>query len=354
MKNKQSIFSAKPQRENKTQASDSTHRHKDIAVIIPCRNESITIAKVVEDFQQALPSAEIFVCDNNSTDGTAEIARQAGATVRSEKLPGKGNVVRRMFSDVEADIYVLVDGDDTYDARCAKALVDRLETESLDMVVASRIASIDAYRPGHKFGNFLLTKLVRTFFGDQISDMLSGYRVFSRRFVKSFPALSTGFETETELTIHALELRMPIAEVPTPYRERPDESESKLSTFRDGWRILMTILMLTKEERPLQFFSALAGALTLSSMFLAWPLLLTFIDTGLVPRFPTAILSTGLMILAFLSVACGAILDTVTRGRQELKRLQYLSIPRQPRAEKDRTATGQDETSVTVKRAGQA
>jgi glycosyltransferase involved in cell wall biosynthesis len=341
------------------------HGQKDIAVIIPCHNEAVTIAKVVRDFQQALPEAEIFVCDNHSSDETARIARETGATVRTERLPGKGNVVRRMFSDIEADIYVLVDGDDTYDARCARALVDQLDIENLDMVVGSRIASIDAYRPGHKFGNYLLTKLVRTFFGDQITDMLSGYRVFSRRFVKSFPALSTGFETETELTIHALELRMPIAEIPTPYRERPDESESKLSTYRDGWRILMTILMLTKEERPLQFFSALAGTFTLSSLVLAWPLFMTFIDTGLVPRMPTAILSTGLMVLAFLSMTCGAILDTVTRGRRELKRLQYLSIPCQPCVDRaannpvadtvntTRTADTPTNTAITVKRAGQ-
>ncbi len=300
-----------------------------IAVMVPCRDEAAAIARVVADFRQALPGAVIFVYDNGSSDDTARVAERAGAVVRSERLPGKGNVVRRMFSDIEADIYVLVDGDDTYDASAAPAMVEQLEQECLDMVVGARVASSDtAYRKGHRFGNRLLTGLVAFLFGDRITDMLSGYRVFSRRFVKSFPALSTGFETETELTIHALELRMPIEEMAFPYRVRPAESASKLNTYRDGLRILRTILKLTKEEKPLLFFGILSFVLGLSSVILAWPLFVTFMETGLVPRFPTAILATGLMLLAFLTLASGAILDTVTLGRRELKRLSYLGIPR--------------------------
>ncbi len=300
-----------------------------IAVLIPCRDEAAAISKVIRDFQVALPTAVIFVYDNNSADETPRIAGQSGAVVRSERLAGKGNVVRRMFSDVEADIYVLVDGDDTYDASGAPAMVEKLEENCLDMVVGARVASSDtAYRKGHRFGNRLLTGLVAFLFGDRITDMLSGYRVFSRRFVKSFPALSTGFETETELTIHALELRMPIEEMAFPYRVRPADSASKLNTYRDGLRILKTILKLTKEEKPLVFFGILSFVLGLSSVVLAWPLFVTFVETGLVPRFPTAILATGLMLLAFLTLACGAILDTVTLGRRELKRLHYLGVPR--------------------------
>ena len=298
-----------------------------VAIIVPCRNEAAGIAKVVADFRAALPQASIHVCDNASDDGSAELAAAAGASVRVEKLLGKGNVVRRLFADVDADIYVLVDGDDTYDASSAARLVRALETEGLDMVVGTRVASSDAaYRPGHKFGNYLLTKIVRLVFADRITDMLSGYRAFSRRFVKSFPALAAGFEIETELTIHALELRMPIAEIATPYRERPPSSASKLNTLRDGWRILKTILLLVKEERPLPFFSTIFTMLAATSVLLAWPVLLTYLDTGLVPRLPTAVLSTGLMLIAFLSLTCGMILDTVTRGRREMKRLHYLSI----------------------------
>jgi glycosyltransferase involved in cell wall biosynthesis len=300
-----------------------------IAVVIPCRNEAASIAKVVEDFRQALPDAEIHVCDNDSDDATAEIARAAGALVHHERHRGKGNVVRRMFSDIEADIYVLVDGDDTYDHASVQAMIERLERDELDMLVGARRASTEAaYPAGHKAGNVLLTRLVGLFFGSTVTDMLSGYRVFSRRFVKSFPALSTGFEIETELTVHALELRMPIDEMSTPYRSRAFLSASKLSTMRDGWRILRTILLLIKEERPLGFFSSAACVLALASLGLAWPIFVTFLETGLVPRFPTAILSTGLMLLAFLSLTCGAILDSVARGRRELKRLRYLSEPR--------------------------
>lgn len=298
----------------------------NIAVLIPCHNEAPTIRKVVADFRSALPEATIYVGDNNSTDDSGRLAEQAGAVVFRENLPGKGNVVRRLFSDVDADVYVLVDGDDTYDAASSGKLVAALRDGGLDMIVGTRSASSDlAYRPGHKFGNRALTKIVRLIFGDRISDMLSGYRVFSRRFVKSFPALTEGFEIETELTIHALELRMPIGEIETAYKERPPASESKLNTFRDGWRILRTIITLIKEERPLKFFGLLGVALAVISVVLAWPIFITFIETGTVPRFPTAILSTGLMVLAFLSLACGAILDTVTRGRREMKRLAYLS-----------------------------
>lgn len=298
-----------------------------IAVLIPCRNESAAIEKVVRDFAAALPEASIHVCDNRSTDDTAARAAAAGASVSYERLPGKGNAVRRMFADVEADIYVLADGDDTYDPTSAPDLILRLRENGLDMVVATRVASsADAYRPGHRLGNYVLTKLVRVVFGDRITDMLSGYRVFSRRFVKSFPALAAGFEIETELTVHALELRMPIDELPTPYRERPPNSASKLRTYSDGWRILKTIVWLVKEERPLQFFGLTFALLSLASLALAFPVLLTYLETGLVPRLPTAVLASALMLLAFLSLACGAILDTVTRGRRELKRLHYLSV----------------------------
>jgi glycosyltransferase involved in cell wall biosynthesis len=303
-----------------------------IAVLVPCRNEAASISKVVQDFRSALPGAAVFVYDNNSHDDTAELAREAGAVVRSELLAGKGNVVRRMFADIEADIYVLVDGDDTYDAASAEMLIEKMESECLDMVNAVRVASgATAYRPGHRFGNSLLTGIVALIFGNRFTDLLSGYRIFSRRFVKSFPALASGFEIETELTVHALELRMPIAEIETPYRSRPSGSVSNLRTLHDGWRILRTILLLTKEERPLQFFGLFFAILAASAVILFWPVLITFLETGLVPRFPTAILSTGLMLLAFLSLACGIVLDTVTRGRQEMKRMHYLSIPRHRR-----------------------
>jgi hypothetical protein len=257
-----------------------------------------------------------------------EVARAAGAVVRSEPLQGKGNVVRRMFADIEADVYVMVDGDDTYHAASAPALVDRLVVEQLDMVNGARVTEIEAaYRPGHRFGNVLLTSLVTMVFGKRTNDMLSGYRVFSRRFVKSFPALAGGFETETELTVHALELRMPIAEVETPYKDRPPGSVSKLSTYKDGFRILWMITKLVKEERPMLFFGGAALLLALLSVILGIPIFVTFVETGLVPRLPTAVLATSLMTLAFLALTCGLILDTVTRGRREMKRLRYLEIP---------------------------
>lgn len=299
-----------------------------VAVLIPCYNEETAIPKVIADFRRVLPHAKLYVYDNNSRDRTVEIARAAGAIVRSETLQGKGNVVRRMFADVEADIYLLVDGDATYDAESAPKMIKMLVDHSLDMVNGARVTDIQkAYRPGHRFGNWLLTTMVAWIFGNRISDMLSGYRVMSRRYVKSFPALSAGFETETELTVHALELRMPIAEVVTPYKDRPEGSVSKLSTFKDGFRILWTIIVLVKEERPMQFFSLFALFLSAFSVLLATPLLIEFAKTGLVPRIPTAILATGLFIMGFLSLTCGLILDTVTRGRREMKRMRYLNIP---------------------------
>jgi hypothetical protein len=304
-----------------------------IAVLLPCYNEEAAIGQVVRDFRAALPQACIYVYDNASSDRTGTVAAEAGATVVEEPLRGKGNVVRRMFADIEADIYVLADGDDTYDAGAASQLIDTLCREQLDMVNAARCnTSQEAYRRGHKFGNRLFTRLVSALFGKRFDDILSGYRVFSRRFVKSFPALAKGFEIETELTVHALELRMPVREVMTAYKERREGSLSKLSTFSDGFRILRTILRLAKEERPLAFFSAGGAVLAVASVTLSFPLLLTYVETGLVPRLPTAVLASALMILAFLSLACGLILDSVTHGRREIKRLHYLTLPAPPRA----------------------
>jgi glycosyltransferase involved in cell wall biosynthesis len=300
-----------------------------IAVLIPCYNEAAAIADVVRSFHQHLPGAAIHVYDNASTDATAEVARLAGATVRCEPLRGKGNVVRRMFADVEADIYVLVDGDDTYDATSAPALIEHLRGNGLDMVNCARVATRDdAFRPGHVFGNWVLTWLVAQVFGNRLRDMLSGYRVLSRRFVKSFPALSSGFEIETELTVHALELRVPIAELAAPYRTRPRGSVSKLNTLRDGVRILRLIIHLVKEERPLQFFTIIFFALIAAAILLGWPVVSDYFATGQVPRLPTAVLATGLVIIAFLSLFAGLVLDTVTRGRRELKRLLYLAAGR--------------------------
>jgi len=299
-----------------------------LAVLVPCYNEEVAVATVVRDFRAALPHAAIYVYDNNSRDRTVEVARAAGAIVRGEPLQGKGNVVRRMFADIEADVYVLVDGDATYHAASASTMVDRLVRERLDMVVGCRVDSEQAaYRAGHRLGNALFSGSVARLFGNRFTDILSGYRVFSRRFVKSFPALAKGFEIETELTVHALELRMPIAEMNTPYGARPPGSQSKLSTFRDGFRIMLMMAALYKDERPLQCFSIVFGVLAVVSLLLAVPVIQTYMETGLVPRFPTAILATGIMLLGFLSLTCGFILDTVTHGRRELKRLSYLSIP---------------------------
>ncbi len=302
-----------------------------IAVIVPCHNEAAAVAKVVGDFRVSLPQASVHVLDNNSTDGTAEYARAAGACVHRVSLQGKGNVIRRGFADIEADIYVLVDGDDTYDAGAAPQLVRRLLDDRLDMVVGARRDQAQAaYRPGHRFGNVLLTRCASLLFGRAFDDMLSGYRVFSRRYVKSFPAHAQGFETETELAVHALQLRMPVAEVETRYGVRADGSQSKLNTWRDGWRILSTIAKLFKAERPLLFFSIGFVLCSLLSVGLAIPLFETYAQTGLVPRFPTAILCVALMLVGFLLLACGLILDTVTRGRIEAKHLAYLSVPALP------------------------
>ncbi|WP_024508286.1 glycosyltransferase family 2 protein [Bradyrhizobium sp. ARR65] len=299
-----------------------------IAVLIPCFNEEAAIATVVGDFRKALPAAEIYVYDNNSRDRTAAVARESGATVRSERRQGKGHVVRRMFADVDADVYVLVDGDATYDAPSAPRMIERLVHEHLDMVVGLRVDQVQAaYRRGHRTGNWMLTSFLSSVFGQAFKDILSGYRVFSRRFVKSFPVLSDGFEIETELTVHALELALPVAEVETPYFARPEGSFSKLNTWRDGFRILGTILKLYRSEKPLRFFTAIGIFLALVSVGLAIPIFITYLEQGVVPRLPTAVLSTGLMIVAILSVSSGLVLDTVTRGRREMKLLAYLSQP---------------------------
>lgn len=298
-----------------------------IAVLVPCYNEEASIEAVVRDFKAALPTATIYVYDNNSKDRTSEIAKAAGAVVRREPLQGKGNVVRRMFADIEADVYVMVDGDDTYHAPSAGKLVAKLLDEKLDMVNGARVTDWENYRAGHRLGNVMLTTLVTMVFGKRTDDLLSGYRVFSRRFVKSFPVLAGGFEIETELVVHALEMSMPLGEVETPYKDRAPGSVSKLSTFRDGFRILWMIGKLIKEERPMQSFGLVAVLLALISVIIAVPLFITYYETGLVPRFPTAVLATGLGLLSFLSLTCGLILDTVTRGRREMKRLRYLEIP---------------------------
>jgi glycosyltransferase involved in cell wall biosynthesis len=299
-----------------------------VAVLIPCYNEAAAIAQVVRDFRTALPDATVYVYDNNSTDGTRAIARAAGAVVRLETLQGKGHVVRRMFADIDADLYVLVDGDGTYEAQAAPALIARLRQGGLDMVNASRVTDrTAAYRRGHVLGNRVLTGLVTTIFGKRLTDMLSGYRVFSRRFVKSFPALSAGFETETELTVHALELRMPIGEMPTRYIERAEGSTSKLRTYRDGFRILRTIVVLLKQERPLAFFSSIALAMLLAGLAFGIPVVIEFFRIHRVPRLPSAVLALGFVLIACLSLMCGLILDSVTRGRAEFKRLVYLGFP---------------------------
>lgn len=298
----------------------------DIAVLIPCYNEEAAIGKVVRDFSGVLPGAQVYVYDNNSSDNTAQAARQAGAIVRTERLQGKGHVVRRMFADIEADVYVLVDGDDTYDAASAPKLVKELLEGPCDMVNGARVESHEAaYRRGHRFGNKMISGLVAHLFGRNCRDVLSGYRVFSRRFVKSFPALARGFEIETELTVHALQLRLPVSELETPYKERPAGSFSKLNTFRDGFRILFTILYLLKEEKPLVFFGIFAFLLLDAALLLGVPVVREYMDTGLVPRLPSAVLATGLTIIAMLSTACGLILDSLTRARLEAKRMAYLA-----------------------------
>jgi glycosyltransferase involved in cell wall biosynthesis len=307
---------------------DSGSGRLRVAVLLPCYNEQAAISQTVAGFRAALPEGVIYVYDNNSSDRTCELAAAAGAIVRTERMQGKGHVVRRMFADVEADIYVMADGDATYDAAAAPALVAKLIDEQLDMVVGARRNEVEAaYRPGHVLGNKLFNGMLAGLFGRSFSDIFSGYRIFSRRFVKSFPALSRGFETETEISVHALELAMPVGEVVTTYSARLEGSESKLSTWRDGWRILRTILHLYRIERPVLFYGSFSAFLAALAVILSIPLAITYVETGLVPRFPTAILATGLMILAALSFFAGLILDTVVRGRREVRRLHYLSLP---------------------------
>ncbi|MES2147841.1 MAG: glycosyltransferase family 2 protein [Pseudomonadota bacterium] len=306
-------------------AADRTPK---IAVLLPCYNEEAAIAATVAGFRAALPAATVYVYDNNSSDRTCALAAAGGAVVRTESQQGKGHVVRRMFADVDADIYVMADGDLTYDPGAAPAMVELLLGDQLDMVVGTRRhEGKDAYRGGHVLGNRLFTGLLSGLFGRSFSDIFSGYRVFSRRFVKSFPVLSSGFEIETEMSVHALELRMPVGEVETAYGARPEGSHSKLSTFGDGWKILKTIVTLYRIERPLLYFGTLGALLLVAALILAVPLIMTYLDTGLVPRVPTAILVTGITIVAVLCFFAGLILDTVTRGRREVRRLAYLSVP---------------------------
>lgn len=299
-----------------------------IAVLLPCYNEEAAIGATVEGFRKALPGATVYVYDNNSRDGTKEVAAAAGAVVRTETQQGKGHVVRRMFADIEADVYVMADGDLTYDPEVAPEMARMIAADRLDMVVGTRKHdAAEAYRGGHVIGNRIFTRLLSGLFGRSFTDIFSGYRVFSRRFVKSFPVLSEGFEIETEMSVHALELRMPVGEIETRYLARPEGSHSKLSTFRDGWRILKTIVTLYRIERPVLFFGGIGAILVAAALILAVPLVFTYLETGLVPRFPTAILATGMTIVAVLSFFAGLILDTVTRGRREVRRLAYLALP---------------------------
>jgi glycosyltransferase involved in cell wall biosynthesis len=308
------------------------YRNQRIAVILPCHNEELTVRPVVEGFRQALPEAEIYIFNNLSTDRTAEIAVEVGAHLRNVNLKGKGNVVRRMFADVDADIYVMADGDATYHAPSARKLIDMLIDQQLDMVVGARVEAEPApgdtgitYRPGHRWGNKLLTGTVQQIFGGSFRDMLSGYRVFSRRYVKSFPAHSQGFEIETELNVHALELRMPCTEVDTPYGARPEGSASKLSTYRDGWRILKTIGRLVVSEKPLQFFGWLGAVLALVAIALAVPIVMEYSHTGMVRRFPTLGLVTAMMVCGGVSFVTGLILQAITLTRREIKQFAYLA-----------------------------
>jgi len=308
---------------------DSPQSQPRIAVLLPCYNEEAAIAATVAGFKQALPTATVYVYDNNSSDRTREIAAKAGAIVRSERQQGKGHVVRRMFADVDADVYVIADGDLTYDSKAAPAMVDMLIAEQLDMVVGTRRhEEKEAFRGGHVIGNKLFTGLLAGLFGRSFTDIFTGYRVFSRRFVKSFPVLSSGFEIETEISVHALELRMPVGEVETAYAARPEGSHSKLSTYSDGWRILKTIVTLYRIERPVLFYGSIGALLLLAAILLSIPLVITYLRTGLVPRVPTAILVTGMVVVAVLCFFAGLILDTVTRGRREVRRLAYLALPR--------------------------
>ncbi|MGB3627358.1 MAG: glycosyltransferase [Henriciella sp.] len=299
-----------------------------IAVVLPCYNEAATIAAVIDSFRQSLPAADIYVFDNNSTDATADIARRAGAIVRTETRQGKGYVVRRIFADVEADIYVMADGDGTYDASLAPTLIELMKRNHVDMVVGTRAdVTRDAGRGGHAFGNKIFNKLFNLMFGRQFTDIFSGYRVFSRRFVKSFPAVSGGFEIETEMSVHSCQIGVPTLERPTPYGVRPDDSASKLKTFRDGFRILGMFVTLAKETRPAAFFGAIGLLMTLAALVLSAPLAITYLQTGLVPRFPTAILAMGLVLIGTVAAVCGLILDSLARARVEAKRSVFLSYP---------------------------
>ena len=300
----------------------------DLAILIPCFNEAVALPSVIEDFTQAFPDATIYVYDNNSSDGSADVARRCGAQVRQEPQQGKGNVVRRMFADVDADVYLLVDGDDTYSAKTGPAMIRMLLEQQLDMVVARRVgADAGSYRFGHQVGNRTFTGIVGWLFGSRVRDMLSGYRVLSRRFVKSFPALSTGFEIETELTVHALSLNIPLGEVPSEYTGRPAASESKLHTVRDGVKIMLMILRLTKAEKPLLFFSAIFAALAAAALVLGIPLILEWLQTGLVTRLPTALLSASLITIGFLGLTNGILLSSLARNQREVKRMHYVNLP---------------------------
>ena len=300
------------------------HENKSVAVLIPCMNEALTVAQVVKDFQISLPGASIYVYDNNSTDDTAKVAQDAGAIVRKELRAGKGNVVRRMFAEIESDIYVMVDGDDTYDAKNASKIVDELITTSADMVVGARQGASEKHqRAGHAFGNRIFNYIYTRLFGREFSDIFSGYRAFSRRFVKSFPALSVGFEIETELSVHASQLRLPVSEISFPYNDRPQGSESKLSTFKDGLKIMKTIIVLLKEYKPIYFFGVIGLLGALVAILLAIPLLVEYSTTGEVSRIPTAILCTGMIVVSMLTITAGVILDSIRRFRAEMKRLFY-------------------------------
>jgi glycosyltransferase involved in cell wall biosynthesis len=320
-----------PERNDVTQKSEASpllNVKPNIAVLIPCFNEEATIQAVIQGFRRFLPEATIYVYDNNSTDNTAAIASESGAVVRQERYQGKGNVMRRMFADIEADVYLLTDGDLTYDMSAANVLIQTLISKNADMVVGVRVESNEsAYRPGHRFGNRLFTKTVALLFGEALTDILSGYRAMSRRFVKSFPASSSGFETETELSIHALDLRLATVEVPLPYGERPIGSASKLRTYRDGMRILMTIIMMYRALHPFQFYGVIALCLFILALALGVPLVITYLETGLVPRFPTAILAAGIIQIGFLSLACGLVIEAISSTRRELKRMRYLDLP---------------------------
>ena len=300
------------------------YKDKSIAVLVPCMNEALTITQVIKDFQQSLPSASIYVYDNNSTDNTAEVAEKAGAIVREEKRPGKGNVVRRMFSEIEADIYIMVDGDDTYDAKNAQKIVEELIKTGSDMVVGARRGALEKHqRAGHAAGNKIFNIIYTTLFGREFTDIFSGYRAFTRRFVKSFPALSAGFEIETELSVHASQLRLPVSEISFPYSDRPDGSESKLSTFKDGIKIMKTIIVLLKEYKPIYFFGVIGLLGALLSVALAIPIFIEFTETGQVQKIATATLCTGIMVVSMLTITAGVILDSIRRFRAEMKRLFY-------------------------------